>query len=209
MTWESIAWHTGEHGSIFVSKGKTAGARRSIPMSQRLRFVLEHRWEQDGAPEQGWIWPSATKSGHFEQSTIKKRHRSILGLCAKSISKKGPLGSVPASQLKPVRSFVLYSLRHTFLTRLGESGCDAWTLAKIAGHSNIAMSQRYVHPSQEAVARAMTRLSGHIFGHNDELNNALTESKRLESVDTTGVAWCTRQDSNLRPNASEAFALSI
>ncbi len=36
--------------------------------------------------------------------------------------------------------FVLYSLRHTFLTKLGESGCDAWTLARIAGHSSMAMS---------------------------------------------------------------------
>ena len=35
-------------------------------------------------------------------------------------------------------------LRHTFLTRLGESGCDAWSLARIAGHSNIRMSSRYV-----------------------------------------------------------------
>jgi integrase len=35
---------------------------------------------------------------------------------------------------KPVRPFVLYDLRHTFLTRLGESGCDVWTLARIAGH---------------------------------------------------------------------------
>lgn len=40
--------------------------------------------------------------------------------------------------------FVLYSLRHTFLTRLGESGCDAWTLARITGHSNVSMSSRYV-----------------------------------------------------------------
>jgi integrase len=36
---------------------------------------------------------------------------------------------------KPIRPFVLYTFRHTFLTRLGESGCDAWTLARIAGHS--------------------------------------------------------------------------
>ena len=39
-----------------------------------------------------------------------------------------------------VRPFVLYSLRHTFLTRLGESGCDAWTLARIAGHSQNVLS---------------------------------------------------------------------
>jgi integrase len=56
---------------------------------------------------------------------------------------------------------VLYSLRHTFLTRLGESGCDAWTLARIAGHSNISMSSRYVHRSEDAVLTAMSNLGGH------------------------------------------------
>jgi integrase len=68
---------------------------------------------------------------------------------------------------KPIRPFVLYSLRHTFLTRLGESGCDAWTLARIAGHSNVSMSSRYVHPSEDAVLGAMARLGGHKIGHSE------------------------------------------
>src|SRR6185369_5685692 len=41
--------------------------------------------------------------------------------------------------------FVLYDVRHTSLTRLGCSGCDTWTFARIAGHSKIQMSTRYVH----------------------------------------------------------------
>jgi len=40
------------------------------------------------------------------------------------------VAALPASK---VRLFMLYSLRHSFLTCLGESGCDAWTLAHIAG----------------------------------------------------------------------------
>ena len=44
------------------------------------------------------------------------------------------------------------------LTRLGESGVDAFTIMKIAGHSSITVSQRYVHPSPEAVERAFERL---------------------------------------------------
>jgi hypothetical protein len=56
----------------------------------------------------------------------------------------GPISTSPIAAA--IRPFVLYSLRHTFLTRLGESGCDAWTLARIAGHSSVSMSSRYVHP---------------------------------------------------------------
>jgi integrase len=66
---------------------------------------------------------------------------------------------------KPVRPFALYDLRHTFLTRLGESGCDVWTLARIAGDSNIKQSSRYVHPSDDAVIGAMERMGGKSGGH--------------------------------------------
>jgi integrase len=52
-------------------------------------------------------------------------------------------------------TFVLHSLRHTMLTRLGESGVDAFTIMRIAGHSSIVLSQRYVHPTPEAMDRAL------------------------------------------------------
>ncbi len=51
--------------------------------------------------------------------------------------------------------FVLHSLRHTMLTRLGESGVDAFTIMRIAGHSSIVVSQRYIHPTPEALAKRL------------------------------------------------------
>jgi hypothetical protein len=42
--------------------------------------------------------------------------------------------------------------------RVGESGCNVWTLARIAGHSSIAMSARYVHPGDDSVLSAISRL---------------------------------------------------
>ena len=51
---------------------------------------------------------------------------------------------------------------------LGESGCDTWTLTRIAGHSDIRISARYVHPSEDAVLTAMARLGGHKIGHSDD-----------------------------------------
>ena len=78
------------------------------------------------------------------------------------------------SAMRPTSALSRYSFRHTFLTRLGESGCDAWTLARIAGQSNIAISQRYVHPSGDAVLLAMSRLVGTILG---TLKNNASSSK--------------------------------
>jgi integrase len=65
-----------------------------------------------------------------------------------------------ALRLAKVRPFEVYAIRHTFLTRLGESGCDLWTLARIAGHSSIVISARYFHPSSDAVFNAMARQAG-------------------------------------------------
>jgi integrase len=146
LVWESITWSNGRNGTLLVTHGKTKAARRVIPMTPQVREVLEKRWESAGKPPEGWVWPAPTRSGHVEPSSLKKQHRKTLGIAG-------------------VRQFVLYSLRHTFLTRLGESGCDVWTLARIAGHSSITISARYVHPSENAVLSAVEKLGGHNSGH--------------------------------------------
>jgi integrase len=159
LRWEGITWANGRHGTLLVTHGKTAAARRVLPMTSRVRNVLESRWEAAGRPEEGWVWPAPTKSGHIEPSSLKKQHAKVFATLAKNAQENNE---------KPVRPFVLYSLRHTFLTRLGESGCDVWTLARIAGHSSISISSRYVHPSEDAVLAAMARLGGHKIGHSQE-----------------------------------------
>jgi hypothetical protein len=43
------------------------------------------------------------------------------------------------------------------LSRLREAGADAFSIMRIAGHSSVAVSQRYVHPSPESLDRALER----------------------------------------------------
>ena len=38
-------------------------------------------------------------------------------------------------------------------------GCDAFTLARIAGHSSITITQRYIHPQADAIERAFAPLA--------------------------------------------------
>ena len=160
LRWESLTWTNGRNGMLLVTHGKTAAARRVLPMTPRVREVLETRWERAGKPLEGWVWPAQTRSGHLEGSSIKKQHAKAL-------------------RASKVRPFVLYSLRHTFLTRLAESGCDAWTLARIAGHSSVAMSTRYVHPSEDAVFTALEKLGGHKIGHNGESGETTQGARKL------------------------------
>lgn len=105
------------------------------------------RWDAAGKPGEGWIWPAPTKSGHIEHSTLKKQHRRAL-------------------QLSGVRPFVLYSLRHSFATRIAPR-VDAWTLCKIMGWSSLSVAMTYINPSEDRVLDAFSGIGGHNFGHTE------------------------------------------
>jgi len=53
----------------------------------------------------------------------------------------------------------VHALRHTFLTEMGEL-TDPYTLQRIAGHSNITTTMRYVHPQKKAMQSAFRKLFG-------------------------------------------------
>jgi integrase len=161
LRWESITWANGRHGSLLVTHGKTAAARRMLPISPRVRSILEVQWKRVQKPLEGWVWAAPTASGHVEPSTLKKQHTRTF---------KTLVDQAKMNNDKPVRPFVLYTLRHTFLTRLGASGCNVWTLARIAGHSSIQMSSRYVHPSEDSVLNALSILQPEV---------SATKTKRL------------------------------
>jgi hypothetical protein len=57
MRWEELIWLNGKFGTIRVIHGKRAATRRSIPMTPRVRFILQTRWEIAKKPLTGWVWP--------------------------------------------------------------------------------------------------------------------------------------------------------
>ena len=170
LRWEDVTWVNGRNGTLLVRYGKTEAARRVLPMTPRVRVVLEARWTAAGKPPEGWLWPAPTASGHVDHSSLKKQHAKAFRTLNLEANK---------NNFAPVTPFVLYSFRHTFLTRLGQSGCDAWTLARIAGHSSIAISGRYVHPSEDTILAAFSRLGGHNSGHS-EVQATSSESARKQ-----------------------------
>jgi integrase len=64
LRWDAITWVNGRHGTLLVTHGKTAAARRVLPMTPRVRNLLETRWESVGRPAEGWVWSAPTLSGH-------------------------------------------------------------------------------------------------------------------------------------------------
>lgn len=130
-------------GAIEVHTGKGRGSRRRIPLSPRSLSVLEMR--HAGSTSE-WVFPAPTKSGHIESSTLKKQHAAAI-------------------QLSKITPFVLYTFRHTSITRWSKH-MDPFTLHVLAGHTDMNTTKRYVHPNEEDILEAMRRVqSGHKFGH--------------------------------------------
>lgn len=120
-----------------VGAGKSKQARRNLSLTARVRAMLETR--ADGATSQ-WVFPGNEPGRPFITTSLDHQHAGVRRL------------------LHLPKDFVIHSLRHTMLTRLGEAGADPFTIMRIAGHSSVTVSQRYVHPSPEAMERAFERL---------------------------------------------------
>src|SRR5580658_1184529 len=119
-------------GYLTVLSGKAKSKKsRNVPLSERSVAVLRNhepatRGHVFHRPD-GSPWPN---------SHLGQQHSRMRNL------------------LKMPSDFVLHSLRHTFGTRLGESGADAFTIMRLMGHSTVTVSQRYVHPSPESLELA-------------------------------------------------------
>lgn len=130
-----LKWEEIRDGTVCISHGKTDAARRIVPLSPRAVALLEGRRKL--ALSSVWVFPAPTKSGHIEQTTLKKRHAA-------------------ACTAAGVDHFPPYAFRHTCLTRWS-STMDPYTLGYIAGHANFATTRRYVHPQADTVLAAMKR----------------------------------------------------
>ena len=121
-------------GVIEIHNGKGRGSRRKVPCTARVRSVLDMRRSESISE---WVFPARTRSGHIEGSTLKKQHAAVLKAC----------GIVP---------FVFYTLRHTCITRWAKY-LHPSILHKIAGHTDMNTTMRYVHISDADVLDAMSR----------------------------------------------------
>ena len=164
LRWEFVLLN-GLGGLIQVSESKSKAARRFLPMIPDVYRMLKARHEAQDKPAVGWVFPSSAKCGHLEQGTGKTQHSAAIAkVNAETIKANAKLEAAGEKPLPlPLPAFEPYVMRHTALTRMAPF-CDAFTLARIAGHSSITITQRYCHPQADAVEAAFTR-----FGNRSEL----------------------------------------
>jgi len=141
LEWENVSFINGKNGCIRVLRGKTHSAARIVPLTARVREVLERRCDAAGNPQTGYVFSASTASGHVEPSTLRGLHKLAL----------------TASK---VRAFPLYTFRHSALTRWAEAGMSPFLLAQLAGHSSVKISQRYIHLTDDSLAFAAMERAG-------------------------------------------------
>jgi integrase len=142
LRWENT--HFGDRrdgvGYLQVIEGKSKNAKRTLIKLERVAEVLKRRHKEAGASADEWVFPGNEGDGSLNYSSLDSQHNHL-------IEKLGFSGRLR-----------LYDLRHTALTRLAESWADVFSIQKIAGHSDIRVTSRYVHPTPEHIKQAFSRL---------------------------------------------------
>jgi integrase len=147
LKWEDIRFQpvgAARFGSVKVRAGKSEKALRTLSLTSRASAVLFAR--RKGSVSD-YVFPGESPDAPILVTSFDHQHRKV---CEPTIDGK--------KMVRFPREFVLHGLRHTFLTRLGEAGADAFTIMKLAGHSSVTVSQRYVHPTPESCELAFERL---------------------------------------------------
>lgn len=134
-------------GLILIRESKS-GKKRMIPMNATVKSLL------DGLQRNSELVFPSPRTGE-RLNNIKKSFRK-------------------AAAQASIEDFRFHDLRHTAATRMADRGADAFTLAKILGHSDIRMTARYTHATDTAIRRAVENLDV-----SAQFSNVLaTETKR-------------------------------
>ncbi len=142
-------------GFIHVRKGKSKNAKRNRSLSLRVRAMLDSR---KAFSESAYVFTDESGAKPVPIWTLEDQHKRM------------------KEALRLPADAVIHSFRHTFSTRLGEAGADAFTIMKVMGHSTVVVSQKYVHPTPEAMEQAFGRLNA---ANEKALGNLPGEQKRL------------------------------
>lgn len=140
LTWNDVTLEPiagKKFGFVQIRKAKRKKYGRSLSLTPRAVQMLSRRKTE---AVNNLVFPGESLQRPFQPDSLTHQHGKV------------------RDKLKLSAEFVVHSLRHTMLTRLGEAGADVFTIMRIAGHSSITMSQRYVHPSDDAMELAFEKL---------------------------------------------------
>lgn len=132
-------------GTVYLRKTKTETARH-IYITQEVHEILERRFT--GQYKGELIFPNLKGEGKDRISKTFTRTVAELGF------NKG----IADTRQK----VVFHTTRHTFASWLVQRGVPLYTIAKLTGHSELRMVERYAHLAPDGVKEAAMLLEGAI-----------------------------------------------
>ncbi len=145
MCW---SWIDFARGYINIpSEATKNGKSRSIPVNQVVRDVLSGL--QLTAGRNALLFVSHKTGGMLQD--VKKGFRA-------------------ACNEAELVDFRFHDLRHTAGTRLGDTGADPFVIAEVLGHSDLKMTKRYTHATDQRKRAALERIA--TYGRDNELRLA-------------------------------------
>jgi integrase len=151
LTWAMVDW---DEKMWVLEKHKTSRAAKSpkprvIGMGTEVEVVLRARLEKYGLTRHVFL-----------NSDGNPWNKDSLGLAMRRLRKQA--GIRPNEQGE---EFVLYTNRHTFLTKAGaDPTISTFALTEVAGHTDPRTTARYVHAARQAIADAGRRVAGSLTG---------------------------------------------
>jgi len=109
--------------AILVVKSKN-GEKRTIPMNQKVFELLKVKARGN---------QNRSKVVFASEAGTKILRRNLMR------------AFYNARDRAKIADFTFHDLRHTFATRLAQSGIDLYVISKLLGHKDIKMTQRYAH----------------------------------------------------------------
>jgi len=134
----SLRWAQVDLDEMILTVERTkSGKARTIPLNVALHDELSRLRSLDGRTPFVFPNPKTGKS----LTTVKTAF-------------------VAACRRAGIAGLRFHDLRHTFGSRLVEKGADIETVRSLLGHASIAVTQRYVHTTDERRRTAVERLGG-------------------------------------------------
>ena len=234
VKWEGfdVAGGAFEWGTAPRRKGRRlakGGKPQRLIVPDPLRPILRDWWERAGRPTAGLVFPkrrgddagtgARKRSGHAEafRQDLRRAFR-IEALCERE-SKRSNGRKLTTQVWRDVREMTdrervlftetestlpvdFHSWRRAFNQALADAGVNAQQAQALAGHSTMAAHERYLRNTQHARSIPVEALPRVLVGP------TVSASPMLKPSEEDPVSQRARKDSNLRPTAPEAVALS-
>lgn len=137
LEWRNVSF---EQKTIRVERSKR-GKGRTVPMNAQLERMLRECYNKR-KPQAKFVFGSQKGERYHQISTLFKNLTVKCG----------------------IENLTFHDLRHTFASHMVMAGVDLMTVKEILGHSDVRMTLRYAHLSQEHKQAAMEKLGEKLSG---------------------------------------------